>query len=244
MLVTTARRLLARSLSTSGRVVPPYSLKTGGDYVEFSDPGALEVLEHDDLLLDPCFLSEEEHDTLKAGCIQKLARLCRGPYVETHFDGVIRGYKECTVSSWALSSSPNTANTDDDKILRILERARQSLRTWTKNDIPFISPHILELREGNSGIGPHVDNVKASGNIVAGLCLISPAIIIFRRKDNPQQYIRALLPERSLYLQRNALRYSFTHEIPEDRSLHSFRGKEVLRGRRISIMFRDEMKKS
>jgi alkylated DNA repair protein alkB family protein 7 len=122
-----------------------------------------------------------------------------------------------------------------------------------------LAPHILELREGNSGIGPHVDNLVASGDVIAAMCLISPAVMMFKRvsetptdeakgavgdeqKDGKESYFTALLPAGCLYYQRGEVRYKFTHSIPLNPEEHVFKGEKVVRGRRISIMVRSPVR--
>ncbi|KAJ3395045.1 Alpha-ketoglutarate-dependent dioxygenase alkB 7, mitochondrial [Entophlyctis sp. JEL0112] len=58
-----------------------------------------------DLGIVPAFLPARVHDFLDAAVSRKLRRLARGPYLDAHFDGVISGYKEASVSAWAVSSS-------------------------------------------------------------------------------------------------------------------------------------------
>ncbi|KAJ3333374.1 Alpha-ketoglutarate-dependent dioxygenase alkB 7, mitochondrial [Blyttiomyces sp. JEL0837] len=206
-----------------------------------------------DVQVFPGFLSPEEQTVLVEACDRKLKRLARGPYAEGHFDNVIKGYKEATISSWAQQrlspkSPPPSANSwaaEDEKVIAIMDRFRNAMNDVIGGDqLPtWISPHILELREGDSGIGAHVDNVQASGDIVAGLCLLSPAVMIFRHTQNQDSYFSALLPPGCMYFQRGAARFNFTHEIPISPDQHVFKGEPIRRGRRISIMIRDELVK-
>lgn len=104
----------------------------------------------------------------------------------------------------------------------------------------FIPPHILDLRDGNSGIGPHIDYLNASGGIIAGLSLISPAVFVFKKGN---ESFRALVPPNSLYIQFDELRYEWTHEIPMTNDPdHHVNGQFIERGRRLVMLLRDKKK--
>ncbi|KAJ3413058.1 hypothetical protein HDV05_008579 [Chytridiales sp. JEL 0842] len=106
----------------------------------------------------------------------------------------------------------------------------------------WLAPHILELRDGNSGIGPHVDHLQAMGDTIAGLCLISDAVMIFRHVKLKDIYFSVLLPKGCWYMQRGKVRYEFTHEIPIKEEEHFFKGSKVERGRRISVLIRNPVR--
>lgn len=61
----------------------------------------------DDFLLIPQFMTSNEHEWVLKACAQKLRRLGGRVYSEGHFDQVIRGYKECSVSSWNNRNAKN-----------------------------------------------------------------------------------------------------------------------------------------
>lgn len=130
------------------------------------------------------------------------------------------------------------------------------------NESAHIQTHLLHL--GTSGaIGPHVDNIDASGSIIMGVSLGSPRIMRMTRTHNrerthlPDAFDVLLLPG-SVYVQRytrfpfvtrrpvlelttsinfcrNEVRYDFDHSIVAE---GIFRGELVPRGQRISIMMR------
>ncbi|TPX38175.1 hypothetical protein SmJEL517_g00181 [Synchytrium microbalum] len=201
-------------------------------------PASLLNLVRAGFTLIPDFISEEEHQELIKQCNSKLRRLVGKDYSNRHFDGVIHQYRECSVSSWSL---PTPQNDGHDETRGILARARHHFPHITNWDIP----HVLDLKAGGeSYIRAHVDNIQASGKIVAGICLMSPATVIFRHKDNPEQFFKCLLNPRCLYAQEGDLRYLFTHEIPEgkivDKTDDSYlEGAPQRLGQRISIMLRD-----
>ena len=62
--------------------------------------------------------------------------------------------------------------------------------------------------------------------------------MIFRLKTNPKIHFRALLPSSSFYVQKDSIRYDFTHEIQADAE---WKGHKIIKGRRISVLFRDEL---
>ena len=84
-----------------------------------------------------------------------------------------------------------------------------------------------------------MDSVKFSGGFVAGVSLLSAAIMTLERADagaaRAADTVRLLLPPRSLYVLSGAARFEFTHRIGGG----TFRGAPVERGRRISLIFRD-----
>ncbi|KAJ3114455.1 Alpha-ketoglutarate-dependent dioxygenase alkB 7, mitochondrial [Phlyctochytrium bullatum] len=203
-------------------------------------PGTVAVL--------PDFITPAEESLLVAAADARLRRLARGPYLESHFDNVIRGYKEASISSWALSEEQ--AGPEGRDVARVMDRMRarinEELGRWGRETVErFLPPHVLELRDKDSRIGAHVDNLEASGHIVAGLCLLSPAVAIFRHTSNPStHFFKAHLPARCLYYQNDAVRYDFTHEIPaQDDPDHSFKGAHVDRARRLCILLRDELRR-
>jgi alkylated DNA repair protein alkB family protein 7 len=179
--------------------------------------------------------------------------LKRRRYEQDHWDAVIINFRECEHSKWSAEAAA------------VLEQLRSSISavasptttTSSSNTSPTspssnpITPlkflpsvHILDLH-AEGYIKPHVDSVKFSGGIVAGLSLLSDAVMRLRPYDaevdgpvDESSYADCVLPQRSLYVMGGAARYQFTHEIlPPAKSL--FDGAEVARGRRISIMLRD-----
>ncbi|KAJ3265381.1 Alpha-ketoglutarate-dependent dioxygenase alkB 7, mitochondrial [Chytriomyces hyalinus] len=207
------------------------------------------------LTIVPAFLSPHVHDCLATAAQLKLKRLARGPYLEGHFDAVIKGYKEATVSAWAL---PNSLSSDplqdkmddayidssDQSVNRILRHFEATVNAFlASHNTPtvkrWLSPHVLDLRDGNSGIGAHVDHKSAFGDVIAGLCLISPAVMRFRHIEEPAAVFDVLLPPGCMYIQTGSVRHMFTHEIPISPLEHSFNGKVIERKQRISIMVRD-----
>nr|KAJ3418354.1 Alpha-ketoglutarate-dependent dioxygenase alkB 7, mitochondrial [Polyrhizophydium stewartii] len=175
---------------------------------------------------------------------KKLRRLFgRQGYLEGHLDTVIKGYKEATISGWMTAATAQ--NEDEARVVAVLERVKDAMDEWLGRDraVKWGPPHLLDLRNGNSGIGAHVDFVQESGAVIGGVCLLSPSVIVFRHKDRPDtDHFKLLAPPRALYMQADNIRYDYSHEIPmTDDPNHSFRGEFVERERRISIMMRDKL---
>ena len=78
----------------------------------------------------------------------------------------------------------------------------------------------MDLAGEDSEIKAHTDN--NTGRLVAGLCLGSPAVMIFRKGN---EIHKVLLEENCFYMQFDKLRYEYTHEIPNMNSKeHSIDG--------------------
>lgn len=188
--------------------------------------------------------SEALHGRLVEACSRKLSRLHRGPYLFNHYDGVIQGYKEGSVASW-MTATPMTSETDypDNCLRRFLEQTRIFLDSQVQTPQTWMAPHLLDLcdpLDGDSRIDAHVDNLGASGDMIAGVCLESDAVMILRNVNDPSMMVRALLPRNCLYFQRMSVRYEWTHEIPPASSPeHVFDGRKIGRKRRIAILLRN-----
>ena len=61
--------------------------------------------------------------------------------------------------------------------------------------------HVLDLHE-NGYIKPHVDALRFCGNTIAGLCLLSDAVMKLTHEKDESKYAYALLKRRSLYIMR------------------------------------------
>ena len=142
------------------------------------------------------------------------------------------------------------------------------------NNLRWLPCHAIDL-SANGELKPHVDSVKFSGEVVAGLSLLSDAVMRLRpsakeweNKENDINhgevsgdsigFVDLYLPMLSLYVLSGMSRYSFTHELLRSNTSFEFmeykdegskvddtfgiktRSVDVLRGRRLSIIFRDE----
>ena len=132
------------------------------------------------------------------------------------------------------------------------------------NNTQWLPCHAIDL-SANGELSAHVDSVKFSGEVVCGLSLLSNAIMRLRpsseewdsegqetRPRDSSGYVDLYLPRLSLYVLSGMSRYSYTHELlpsnstfeydgPMDSSNIGIKGKSVnvIRGRRLSIVFRD-----
>ncbi|KAF9904471.1 hypothetical protein BX616_001297 [Lobosporangium transversale] len=210
-----------------------------------------------DFILVPDYLSSTEHDMLVDAAVRKLKRALGKQirYEDGHFDGVITRYRECSASEWgssggagpgedALSSTSTSAMARPERTTP-LEIMQSIKREFFPLHWHWVSPHILELESEKGGIKPHVDHLDASGEVVAGLCLGSDAVMeLIHESDPHHKTFRVLLPKRCFYFQRGQVRYHYKHGIPIDPQDHAFKGKIIPKERRISIMLRNALESS
>ncbi|KAJ1551633.1 Alpha-ketoglutarate-dependent dioxygenase alkB 7, mitochondrial [Nowakowskiella sp. JEL0078] len=222
-----------------------FSTLLSSEFLDFTDFKATHGLlpGSESLKIFPNFLTVNEHELLLKCAEERIQRLCRRPkskstrvYEESHYDSVISGYRECSVSTWNTPATP-ASSSEELKLLNILNAAK----SMAPDVGAWLPPHCLELADPTvcaSEIRPHVDNLNASGSVIMGICLESPTIIVFKHINDEKRVFKALLPERCLYIQRDSLRFNYTHEIP---LIQTFRGNEVNRRKRIVILLRDEL---
>ncbi|ORX44453.1 hypothetical protein DM01DRAFT_1312491 [Hesseltinella vesiculosa] len=182
-----------------------------------------------DFILLPNFLSDQEHDKIVDICEKKLKRSLgrRAPYEAGHFDGVITGYRETSASTWSPKASI------DQWMTTFIQ---QRIYSMFPDSYRWLPPHILDLAVDGS-ISPHVDNIQASGSIVAGLCLKSPCKMILEHQTDPSCAVEVFLDKNCFYIQRDFVRYEFKHAIvsPE---LSIWNGQPFKKKDRISVLFR------
>ncbi|RLN98898.1 hypothetical protein BBJ28_00018968 [Nothophytophthora sp. Chile5] len=119
---------------------------------------------------------------------------------------------------------------------RILQKLRDAAILPKGLDY-FPAVHVIELAE-DGFIKAHVDSIKFSGRVVAGVNLLSPSIMRFN-EEHGDSVIEAYLPRRSFYMMTGRVRYHYAHEILPGAQV--FKGEvPVNRTHRISIMLRDE----
>jgi len=173
-------------------------------------------------------------------------------YINNHWDDVIAFYKEVELSEVSMS----VISTD------ILNKCRSQLNRATNTTYRYLPPHAIELsQEGYIGnllltdflfifiafvvADGHVDNVKFSGELVAGLSLLSCRRMLLVPETPAKGLIDCpsfslTIPPRSLYFIRGPLRYNYTHAILGRKGMESTTGliQESVH-KRISIIFRD-----
>jgi alkylated DNA repair protein alkB family protein 7 len=135
-----------------------------------------------------------------------------------HFDGVIEWYREATVSSW-----PEPKHSTREELERVLAKiygvfpAESDEGAEPNTDgldtPPRIIAHALHLAS-NGYIDPHVDNVEASGSVIAGVSLGSERVMHMQAVEDASKdagggtrkeidgAFSFLLSPGSLYLQR------------------------------------------
>ena len=124
----------------------------------------------------------------------------------------------------------------------VLERIRQLLLENHFDQgakVPWLPCHAIDLHQ-DGALKAHVDSVRFSGNVVAGLSLLSPSIMRFQPEEQQpqqQQHVDLYLPPRSLYVMQGTSRYQYTHELLESGS--RFGDVVVERGHRLSVIVRD-----
>ncbi|KAI8871301.1 hypothetical protein GQ42DRAFT_5041 [Ramicandelaber brevisporus] len=172
------------------------------------------------LVVIPDFVSQSEADALERTALRKLKRYSlpsgsgdsltpKTVYETDHFDQVISGFRECTVSSWTSEASNTPAaaaaavnDAKSEASLGSQSKAGSAIKhdenvslticsrffSLFPDDFKWLPVHILELSPSGY-IDHHVDNVGFSGEIVAGISLGTPCVIKFKRQDN------AVIPE-------------------------------------------------
>ena len=198
--------------------------------------------------LIPNFITEQEENIL----IKHLdPLLSKRRYQGTHWDDVIQSYKEIILDNDLLN---------DHKIFSLINQRMIDFIITNKlsNNNKFQFPHVVDLSsEGH--IGAHVDSIKFSGSIVAGLSLNSSRILRLEHDnnygnddDNDSYSIFAgevILEPRSLYILSGPLRYNFSHQILGKKSPKNLPtlinsnncNYDSNFDRRISVVIRDEV---
>lgn len=136
----------------------------------------------------------------------------------------------------------------------VLQRIREQLKDngHVTKDITWLPSHAIELHpEGE--LRAHVDSVRFSGGLVAGLSLGVPSIMRlqpskedgvsdYAQKEEKQNtgFVDLLLHPRSLYALTGRSRYDYTHELLPSNSIFGGTAECITRTTdRWSIMFRD-----
>ena len=207
------------------------------------------------LTILPAFISEEEEGALDAHCA---AALSRRPWEASHFDAVIQHYREAQLP---LARLPRVAAAAIARAQAAFPPAGGAVGRHMD------ALHALELAP-RGAIAPHVDSVKFSGGVVAGLCLRSEALLELTvdagaegdgraptaaawaaragggggsgsAQPAPLQ-VTALLPRRCLYILTGEARYGWAHAIPLG---GEWQGRSVVRSARgrLSIILRDAL---
>jgi alkylated DNA repair protein alkB homolog 7 len=211
-----------------------------------------------------------------------LSRMKRRRYERGHWDAVITGYKEVELSD--ISFPTTTSTRSETSIPNLFESIRQHLAGRhlsssvsstsgstapptldddddNNNYVSWLPCHAIDLKKDGE-LKAHVDSIRFSGDLVAGLSLMSPSIMRLKIPppeedqqqdrsndgddddyDRDEGHVDLLLPPRSLYALTGVGRYFYSHELLPDKSLFvdPVTGVEtvVARDHRLSIIFRD-----
>ncbi|KAG0049146.1 Alpha-ketoglutarate-dependent dioxygenase alkB 7, mitochondrial [Gryganskiella cystojenkinii] len=203
-----------------------------------------------DFILVPNYLSPQEQHLMIESATRKLKRALgkQVRYEDGHFDGVITRYRECSASDWSgtgvvsySSSGPNHQPSPLRERVTPSEIMQSIKQEFFPHEWNWVSPHILELEAGRGGIKPHMDHLEASGEVVAGLCLGSDAVMELIHEDEPERSFKVWLPKGAFYFQRGSVRYRYKHGIPIEPADHHFRGRVIPKEKRISVMLRNAL---
>ena len=185
----------------------------------------------------PDMVTEEQAQAISDELLSK--RMRRRRYEQGHWDSVITHYREIELLDLHELLLQGREELPIAKALGDIQRhLHQNHGTPTTKWLPC---HAIDLRKDGE-LRAHVDSVRFSGDIVAGLSLLSPAIMRLRPKEEDQQqqqegFVDIFLPPKSLYVLTGIGRYGTSHELLPDGSV--FRNKAVNRDQRLSIIFRD-----
>lgn len=168
----------------------------------------------------------------------------RRRYEKGHWDAVIKDYKEVELPDDLI---------EDQGISDIFRKTRDLLEKnhLSYQPVTWLPCHAIDLKEGGE-LNAHVDSVKFSGDLVAGISLLSSSIMrLVPHIDGGgplyDGHVDLYLPPLSLYALTGVARYRYSHELLKTQS--TFTGPDgtstiVQRGHRLSIIFRDSKRDS
>ncbi|XP_013787528.1 alpha-ketoglutarate-dependent dioxygenase alkB homolog 7, mitochondrial-like [Limulus polyphemus] len=167
------------------------------------------------------FLNEEEEKNIIDEIEPYMKKL---RYEYDHWDDAIHGYRETEKLKWNQKNEVT------------LQRVKQM--AFPTNEPLLKHVHVLDLAE-DGYIKPHIDSIRFCGDTIAGLCLLSDAVMKLVEEDHIENWVNVLLKRRSLYVMKNVARYKYTHEVLRKKE-SVFKGKVIHRHRRISVILRNE----
>lgn len=143
-------------------------------------------------------------------------------YQGAHWDNVISRYRELELTEAVLP----------DTIKPIISSLKVKIECCLKERVNFLPVHVIDLAK-TGFISPHIDSIKFSGKLIAGLSLQSERLMHLVHSEveaeaepkklgvNEPQSIEIRLPPRSLYILTDLLRYNYSHQIYADMCNHS-----------------------
>ena len=164
----------------------------------------------------PNFITDKEENELVNFVDKKLRKF---KYEQSHFDSVIKNYRECTTSDLPVK-------------FKVMHKLLEFNPHWQ-------AFHILDLQKDGT-IDYHLDNY--AGPVIAGLCLMSDSVMHLRKRkdfDNSISDAYLYLPRRCLYIQYGYVRDHFEHALLKSYNEilpHHFKIDDK---RRISILMRN-----
>jgi alkylated DNA repair protein alkB family protein 7 len=171
------------------------------------------------------------------------SRMKRRRYEKGHWDAVIINYKEVELSE-LIFDTPEIAN--------IFHRVRQQLEKHhlDYDPIEWLPCHAIDLKKDGE-LNAHVDSIKFSGDLVAGISLLSPSIMRLVPDDGAEEQkqdkeadgrVDLYLPPLSLYVLTGVGRYRYSHQLlPDNSTFAKPDGTKIVvpRSHRLSVIFRD-----
>ncbi|KAJ8710946.1 hypothetical protein PYW07_008188 [Mythimna separata] len=166
------------------------------------------------------FITEREETALLLELEPVLRRM---RYEFDHWDNAIQGFRETERSQWSAENSA------------VLSRVRaQAAAAGARAFLPHV--HVLDLAAAGL-IRPHVDAVRFCGDVIAGLCLASSAVMQLVHNTHKHMELNALLVRRGLYIMKGVARYDFTHAVLGGAE-SVWRGTPLPRQRRVALICR------
>jgi alkylated DNA repair protein alkB family protein 7 len=165
--------------------------------------------------------------------------LLRRRYEKGHWDAVITNYKEVELADGSMNAP---------RIPEIFERTRRLLEInhLEYQPVKWLPCHGIDLKKDGE-LKAHVDSVKFSGDLVAGISLSSSCVMRLAPHVDGEEgvmegHVDLFLPPLSLYVLTGVARYRYSHELLNTAT--AFRAPDgscisVHRDHRISIIFRD-----
>jgi len=187
-------------------------------------------------------------------------------YERGHWDAVIVKYKETELVDEKSFLSVESQRVFDRVRKHLSERHFGPSFTGKENDqvVRWLPCHAIDLHKDGE-LNAHVDSVRFSGDVVAGLSLLSTCIMRLqpaveneddderndgdedeyrtaakksgKSHERPMGHVDILLPPLSLYVMSGVARYKYTHELLPSGA--RFKDKVVNRDHRLSVIFRD-----
>ena len=191
-------------------------------------------------------------------------RMKRKRFEDGHWDSVISKYREIELttpneenSRLICTKDVDDALDDDSTILpdfaQTILRTRNVLGSYVPHEnaaVTWLPCHAIDLSK-DGRLDAHVDSIKFSGGIVAGISLLSDSIMRLRpakgewmdetTAEELDGHVDLYLPKLSLYCLHGMSRFNYSHELLPSDTVYQLHGKDVRvsRGRRLSIIFRD-----